>query len=66
MGLDGDHRHCKSCGKVCGLTEDTCSKACAKTLARKQENLARARRNYWYAFFASVVIVAITSYAYLR
>ncbi|MGA8275032.1 MAG: DUF2116 family Zn-ribbon domain-containing protein [Thermoplasmata archaeon] len=55
MGTEGDHRHCKVCGKVCNPADDTCSKACRA----KREELLRTRKTYTYLLYGTVALVAI-------
>jgi predicted nucleic acid-binding Zn ribbon protein len=55
VGSEGDHRHCKVCGKVCNAADDTCSKACRA----KREELLRTRKTYTYILYGTVALVAI-------
>jgi len=52
---EGDHRHCKVCGKVCAVGEDTCSRACREKRAAQ----AASRRNYQYLLYAAIAILLI-------
>ncbi|MCI4369475.1 MAG: DUF2116 family Zn-ribbon domain-containing protein [Thermoplasmata archaeon] len=52
---EGDHRHCKVCGKTCGPEQEFCSKACR---AKRETNLA-TRRNYTYAMYALIAFLVI-------
>ncbi|MCI4351041.1 MAG: DUF2116 family Zn-ribbon domain-containing protein [Thermoplasmata archaeon] len=63
MASDDDHRHCKVCGKVCGVGDDTCSPSCRT----RRELLLRTRRNYTWAMYAIigfVVLVFILNYVH--
>jgi predicted nucleic acid-binding Zn ribbon protein len=56
---EGDHRHCKICGRVCDPEEDTCSKACAqKRLERLQ-----TRRMYTYLMYGAIALLLIVLFA---
>lgn len=60
----GDHRHCKSCGKVCDPGEETCSAECAA----KRTRLAETRRNYtfmMYGLAALLLFVFVVGYLHL-
>lgn len=52
---EGDHRHCKVCGKVCGVGDETCSKACREKRAAQ----VASRRNYQYLLYAAIAILLI-------
>ena len=52
---EGDHRHCKVCGKVCGVGDETCSKACREKRAAQ----IASRRNYQYLLYAAIAILLI-------
>jgi len=52
---EGDHRHCKVCGKVCGVSEDTCSRACREKRAAQ----IATRRNYSYLLYAAIAILLV-------
>jgi predicted nucleic acid-binding Zn ribbon protein len=52
---EDDHRHCKVCGRVCGPTEETCSKACRA----KRDDMLRSRRTYTYLMYGAIALVAI-------
>jgi predicted nucleic acid-binding Zn ribbon protein len=56
---EGDHRHCKSCGKVCDPDEDVCSAACRT----KRAQALRTRRAYTYLLYALMVILLL-AFAY--
>ena len=53
-GID-DHRHCKVCGKPCGLDRDVCSKACRATFDERK----RTRQNYTYVMYGLIVFLAL-------
>ncbi|HLM70274.1 MAG TPA: DUF2116 family Zn-ribbon domain-containing protein [Thermoplasmata archaeon] len=55
MPAEGDHRHCKVCGKVCSVGEETCSKVCRERRAAQ----VASRRNYQYLLYAAVAILLI-------
>ncbi len=55
MPLEGDHRHCRVCGKVCAPGAETCSKACAQT----REDRARSRRNYQLLLYGAIALLAV-------
>jgi predicted nucleic acid-binding Zn ribbon protein len=55
VGSEGDHRHCKVCGRVCSPGDETCSKACRG----KREELLRTRRTYTYLLYGAIAVVAI-------
>jgi predicted nucleic acid-binding Zn ribbon protein len=52
---EGDHRHCKVCGKVVQPTQEFCSKACRA----KREAQLQTRRNYQYILYATIVILVV-------
>jgi predicted nucleic acid-binding Zn ribbon protein len=56
---DDEHRHCKVCGRVCGVDDQTCSRACEA----KRERAIRSRRNLEYLLYASIALVAIVAAA---
>jgi predicted nucleic acid-binding Zn ribbon protein len=53
-GID-DHRHCKVCGKPCGLDREVCSKACRATLDAKQAT----RQNYTYLMYGIIAFLVL-------
>jgi predicted nucleic acid-binding Zn ribbon protein len=53
--VEGDHRHCKVCGRVCDPGDETCSKACR----RKREDMIRTRRTYTYLMYGAIALVAV-------
>ena len=52
---DDDHRHCKSCGKVCDIDEDVCSPECRT----KREQVLKTRRTYTYLLYALMAILLV-------
>ncbi len=52
---EGDHRHCKVCGRVCGVDEETCSRACAQKRARQ----LASRRTYVYLLYGTAALLLI-------
>jgi len=52
---EGDHRHCKVCGRVCTVGEETCSRACRD---KRAAQLA-SRRNYTLLLYAAIAILVI-------
>jgi predicted nucleic acid-binding Zn ribbon protein len=52
---EGDHRHCKVCGRVCDVGEETCSRACAEKRAAQ----VQSRRTYTYLLYATIAILLI-------
>jgi predicted nucleic acid-binding Zn ribbon protein len=52
---EGDHRHCKVCGRVCDVGEDTCSRACREKRAAQLSS----RRTYTYLLYAAIAILVI-------
>jgi predicted nucleic acid-binding Zn ribbon protein len=55
-----DHRHCKSCGRVCDPDEKTCSPECAQ----RYETAIRARRNYVYLLVASGLLLLVLLFSH--
>ena len=55
MPAEGDHRHCKVCGRVCTVGEETCSRACRDKRAAQ----AASRRNYTLLLYAAIAILVI-------
>ena len=55
MALPENHRHCKVCGQVCKLGDETCSKACRLERARQLQN----RRGLMYLLYASAALLLI-------
>ncbi len=60
MAAEGDHRHCKVCGRVCATGSQTCGKACAQV----RENQARTRRNYTLLLYGSIALLLIVFLAH--
>lgn len=53
--VEEDHRHCKVCGKVCAVGEETCSKACrTKRVAQLQK-----RQTYTYLIYGTIALILI-------
>ena len=52
---EGDHRHCKECGKVCAPDREFCSARCRE---RREEKL-RNRRQLSYLFYAAIAVFAV-------
>ena len=60
---EDDHRHCKVCGKVCGVGEETCSAACRT----RRELVLRTRKNYTYAMYAIIgflILIFLLTYVH--
>ena len=55
MSEDGDHRHCKVCGRVCDVGDETCSRACQEKRARQLQS----RRNYTYLLYGTIALLLI-------
>ena len=56
MGLEGDHRHCRVCGRVTkSLDDETCSKACRSQRAQQLQ----IRRGLMYLLYASAALLLI-------
>ena len=55
MPAEGDHRHCKVCGRVCTVGEETCSRACRDKRAAQ----VASRRNYTLLLYAAIAILVI-------
>lgn len=53
MSLEGDHRHCKVCGRVCDVGEETDSQKCATTLAQRQQS----RQNSVRLMYVLIIVV---------
>jgi predicted nucleic acid-binding Zn ribbon protein len=50
-----DHRHCKVCGRVCDVDDDTCSRACAEKRAQQLQS----RRTYTYLLYGTIALLLI-------
>jgi predicted nucleic acid-binding Zn ribbon protein len=61
MPTEGDHRHCKVCGKVTKPDAETCSSKCADLRERRLQS-ARTYRLLLYGSIALLVIVVLASY----
>lgn len=55
VSLEGDHRHCKVCGKVCDVGEETDTAQCAATLAQRQQSRRNSVRLMYVLIFVVVV-----------
>ena len=55
MPNDGDHRHCKVCGRVTKPDADTCSAKCAS----ERERRLSSARNYRYLLYGLIAFLAI-------
>jgi len=55
VGLEDDHRHCRVCGRVCKLDDETCSKACRAQRAQQLQT----RRGLMYLLYASGALLLI-------
>ena len=53
--VEGDHRHCKVCGRVCGIDSETCSKACREKRAQQLQS----RRTYTYLLYGAIALLLI-------
>jgi predicted nucleic acid-binding Zn ribbon protein len=60
--VETDHRHCKVCGKVCAVGEETCSKACRAKRAQQ----VRSRQMYTYLIYAAIALILIVFIASYR
>jgi predicted nucleic acid-binding Zn ribbon protein len=52
---DGDHRHCKVCGRVTKPDSETCSATCAT----ERERRLSSARNYRYLLYGTISILLI-------
>jgi len=52
---EGDHRHCKVCGRVCAVDDQTCSRACRQ----KWDAQLASKRNYTLLLYAAIAILVI-------
>ena len=55
MPTDGDHRHCRVCGRVTKSDSETCSETCAAERARRQSSA----RNYRYLLYGTIALLLI-------
>lgn len=63
MPVEGDHRHCKVCGRVTKPDSETCGKECAGELTRRR----RSRQNLNYLLYGAIAILLIAFLSsYLR
>ncbi len=61
MPADGDHRHCKVCGRVTKPDAETCSPACA-TERQRRVSSARTYRIMMYVAIAVILIVFLSEF----
>jgi len=59
--LEGDHRHCKVCGRVTKPDSETCSAKCASERERRMAS-AKNTRYLLYGMIAFLVILLLTSF----
>jgi predicted nucleic acid-binding Zn ribbon protein len=52
---EGDHRHCKVCGRLVKPGADTCSDTCA---TERQRRISSAR-NYRYLMYGTIALLLI-------
>ena len=52
---DGDHRHCRVCGRVTRPDEETCSAACAAARERR----VRQAGNYRLLLYGAIALLVI-------
>lgn len=55
MPAEGDHRHCKVCGKVCAASAETCSRTCAE----ERERRVRSSRNLRYVLYGTIALLLV-------
>ncbi len=55
MPAEGDHRHCKVCGRTCDPGEETCSRACRERRASQLQS----RRTYTYLLYGAIALLLI-------
>lgn len=55
MPGEGDHRHCKVCGRVCAVDDETCSRACRERRAQQLQT----RRMYTYLLYGSIALILL-------
>jgi len=53
--VEGDHRHCKVCGRVCPPGQETDREECATSLAQRQQS----RQNSVRLMYALIVVVVV-------
>jgi len=61
VSVEGDHRHCKVCGKVTKPNAETCSEACANERAHRRST-ANTYRYLFFGMLAFLVILLLASY----
>lgn len=52
---EGDHRHCKVCGRVCDVGQETDRPECATTLAQRQQS----RQNSVRLMYVLIIVVVV-------
>lgn len=62
MPTEGDHRHCRVCGRVTKPDQETCSAACAQ----ERERRVRSARNYRYLLYVTIAVLLILFVASVR
>jgi len=62
MAIEGDHRHCKVCGRVTKPDAETCSKACAAERARRLGSM----RTYRYLLYAAIAVLVLAFLSTVR
>jgi predicted nucleic acid-binding Zn ribbon protein len=62
--VEGDHRHCKVCGKVTKPSSETCSEACAAERQRRR-GTANNYRYLLYGTLAFLVLLLLSSFLHL-
>lgn len=55
-----DHRHCKVCGRICAVGEETCSRTCREKRAAQ----IQARRNWTYLLYGMMALLLIVAASY--
>ena len=55
MPTEGDHRHCRVCGRVTRPDAETCSAECAAERARR----VGTARNYRYLLYGTIAFLLI-------
>jgi len=55
VATEGDHRHCKVCGRVCDVQDETCSRTCAERRAAQLQT----RKTYTYLLYGTIALLLI-------
>ncbi len=55
MPDEGDHRHCKVCGRICPPNAEVCGPACRT----KRERLLATKRTYTYLLYGSILLLVL-------